>query len=147
MKRQNTNHFSRIIFFFFCISPAYLQSGLTNKIVSSDSADDKSDTRNNRKQSCFLHFFPPLSLPPGILNIQLHSRKSKAPPSKKIQKKKIKKIKAEKMSQLHPATQPVSQPASHRHRHFPNTRMRVSEPQLTRNDLPLSVRHVMESFN
>lgn len=41
--------------------------------------------------------------------------------------------------------QPLSQSA--RDRHFPNTRMWVSEPQLTRNDLPLSVRHVMESFN
>lgn len=138
-KRQNTNHFSVLFFWYFSRIPSV---SLTNKIVSSDSADDKSDTRNNRKQSCFLHFFPSLS--PGILNIQLHSRKSKAPPSKN---KKNKKIKAEKMSQLHPATQPVSQPASHRHRHFPNTRMRVSEPQLTRNDLPLSVRHVMESFN
>ncbi len=29
----------------------------------------------------------------------------------------------------------------------PSPVTRLSEPQLTRNDLPLSVKHVMESFN
>lgn len=95
-------------------------------------------TRNICKNK-FGVFFWPLH----VHSILLHFRKEKKRDKGEREREKGR----EKENETALASHSVSQSVSQRHRHFPNTRMRVSEPQLTRNYLPLSVRHVMESFN